>query len=78
VELAGADGAAEVHWVGVGGRPPVGQRRSPPGSGRSPYRASRPVPWGDPYMNPEDYAAFVERLYREEGEMIRRLGLRIN
>ena len=30
------------------------------------------------YMNPEEYAAFVVRLYREEGEMIRRLGLRID
>ena len=30
------------------------------------------------YMNSEGYAAFVERLYREQGEMIRRLGLRID
>jgi tripartite-type tricarboxylate transporter receptor subunit TctC len=30
------------------------------------------------YMNSEDYAAFVERLYREEGEMVRRLGLRMS
>lgn len=31
-------------------------------------------PW---YLNSADYAAFAERLYREEGEMIRRLGLRL-
>jgi tripartite-type tricarboxylate transporter receptor subunit TctC len=30
------------------------------------------------YMNSEDYAAFVQRLYREEGEMVRRLGLRMS
>ncbi|MBW8268359.1 tripartite tricarboxylate transporter substrate binding protein [Caldovatus aquaticus] len=30
------------------------------------------------YKNSADYAAFVERLYHEEGEMIRRLGLRLN
>ena len=31
-------------------------------------------PW---YLGSADYAAFAERLYREEGEMVRRLGLRI-
>ena len=30
------------------------------------------------YMNSGDYAAFVRRLYQEEGEMIRRLGLRVD
>jgi tripartite-type tricarboxylate transporter receptor subunit TctC len=30
------------------------------------------------YMNSADYTAFVQRLYKEEGEMIRKLGLRIN
>jgi tripartite-type tricarboxylate transporter receptor subunit TctC len=30
------------------------------------------------YMNSEDYTAFARRLYQEEGEMIRRLGLRMN
>jgi tripartite-type tricarboxylate transporter receptor subunit TctC len=30
------------------------------------------------YMSSEDYAAFVRRLYHEEGEMVRRLGLRVN
>ncbi len=29
------------------------------------------------YMNSEDYAAFARRQYQEEGEMIRRLGLRL-
>jgi hypothetical protein len=29
-------------------------------------------------MSSEDYAAFVRRLYHEEGEMVRRLGLRVN
>ncbi len=31
-------------------------------------------PW---YMNSADYTAFAERTYKEEGEMIRRLGLRV-
>jgi len=31
-------------------------------------------PW---YLGGADYAAFAERLYREEGEMVRRLGLRV-
>jgi tripartite-type tricarboxylate transporter receptor subunit TctC len=31
-------------------------------------------PW---YLGSADYAAFAERLYREEGEMVRRLGLRV-
>jgi tripartite-type tricarboxylate transporter receptor subunit TctC len=30
------------------------------------------------YLNSADYAAFAERQWREEGEMIRRLGLRLN
>jgi tripartite-type tricarboxylate transporter receptor subunit TctC len=30
------------------------------------------------YLNSEDYAAFARRLWQEEGEMIRRLGLRLN
>jgi hypothetical protein len=30
------------------------------------------------YMGSEDYAAFARRLYQEEGEMIRRLGLRVD
>ncbi len=30
------------------------------------------------YMNSEDYAAFARRQYQEEGEMIRRLGLRVD
>jgi hypothetical protein len=30
------------------------------------------------YMDGAAYAAFAERLYREEGETIRRLGLRMN
>ncbi len=30
------------------------------------------------YLGTADYTAFVERLYREEGELIRRLGLRMN
>ncbi len=29
------------------------------------------------YLGPEEYAAFARRTYREEGEMIRRLGLRL-
>jgi tripartite-type tricarboxylate transporter receptor subunit TctC len=32
------------------------------------------APW---YLGPEEYAAFARRTYAEEGEMIRRLGLRI-
>ncbi|MBV1797451.1 tripartite tricarboxylate transporter substrate binding protein [Siccirubricoccus sp. G192] len=30
------------------------------------------------YMNSADYTAFVQRLYKEEGEMIRKLGLKMN
>ena len=30
------------------------------------------------YMNSEDYASFARRLYQDEGEMVRRLGLRVN
>ena len=30
------------------------------------------------YMNSEDYAAFARRLHQDEGEMVRRLGLRVN
>jgi tripartite-type tricarboxylate transporter receptor subunit TctC len=29
------------------------------------------------YLNPDDYAAFARRTYTEEGEMIRRMGLRL-